>query len=54
MLAYARDGAPVEEIAARASLSAGTVRNYLSAAVLKLGATNRHEAVQIAQKRGWI
>lgn len=54
VLAYARDGAPVEEIAARASLSAGTVRNYLSAAVLKLDATNRHEAVRIAQKRGWI
>ncbi len=54
VLAYARDGAPVEEIATRVSLSTGTVRNYLSASVLKLGAANRHEAVQIAQKRGWI
>lgn len=54
VLAYARDGAPVEEIAHRASLSKGTVRNYLSAAVAKLGATNRHEAVRIARDRGWI
>ncbi|MDO5052977.1 MAG: response regulator transcription factor [Pseudoclavibacter sp.] len=54
VLASARDGAPVEEIAARAHLSPGTVRNYLSAAVMKLGAANRHEAVRLAQRRGWI
>lgn len=54
VLAYARDGAPVDEIAVRASLSKGTVRNYLSAAVAKLGAANRHEAVRIAADRGWI
>lgn len=54
VLAYARDGAPVEEIAVRAALSKGTVRNYLSAAVAKLGAANRHEAVRIAGDRGWI
>jgi len=30
------------------------VRNYLSSAVGKFGATNRHEAVQIAQRHGWI
>ncbi|WP_432560528.1 response regulator transcription factor [Granulicoccus sp. GXG6511] len=54
VLAFARDGAPVDEIAVRASLSKGTVRNYLSAAVAKLGAVNRHEAVQIASDRGWI
>ena len=54
VLAYARDGAPVEEIAERAALSKGTVRNYLSAAVAKLGAANRHEAVSIAADRGWI
>ena len=33
VLELAADGAPVEEIAARASLSPGTVRNYLSSAV---------------------
>nr|MDT0666574.1 LuxR C-terminal-related transcriptional regulator [Micromonospora sp. DSM 115978] len=37
-----------------ASLSPGTVRNYLSSAVTKLGAANRHEAVLLARDRGWI
>jgi hypothetical protein len=47
-------GAAVEEIAQRAALSSGTVRNYLSSAAVKLGAANRHEAVQMARSRGWI
>ncbi len=38
MLELAADGAPVAEIAERASLSPGTVRNYLSSAMTKLGA----------------
>jgi two-component system, NarL family, response regulator DesR len=54
VLELAADGVPVEEIASRASLSPGTVRNYLSSAVSKLGATNRHEAVHVARLRGWI
>jgi two-component system, NarL family, response regulator DesR len=54
VLELAAEGAPVEEIARRASLSAGTVRNYLSSAVGKLGAQNRHEAVQKARQYGWI
>lgn len=54
VLTLAAEGAPIEEIARRAALSAGTVRNYLSAAVGKLGAANRHEAVRIARGRGWI
>lgn len=54
VLALAVDGTPVEEIAARASLSTGTVRNYLSAAVTKLGVSNRHEAVRTAREHGWI
>ena len=54
VLELASDGAPVEEIAARASLSAGTVRNYLSNAVGKLGAANRHDACAIARRMGWI
>ncbi|BAK34606.1 two-component system response regulator [Microlunatus phosphovorus NM-1] len=54
VLALAADGSPVEEIAAHASLSVGTVRNYLSSAVTKLGVTNRHEAARLARDRGWI
>ncbi|GAB48067.1 putative two-component response regulator [Mobilicoccus pelagius NBRC 104925] len=54
VLELAAQGAPVEEIAARAHLSPGTVRNYLSAAVVKTGAANRHEAVHLAHEKGWI
>lgn len=54
VLELAADGAPVEEIAARAHLSPGTVRNYMSAAVAKLGVANRHEAVRVARERGWL
>ncbi|WP_127502183.1 response regulator transcription factor [Actinoplanes solisilvae] len=54
VLELAASGAAVEEIARQAALSPGTVRNYLSAAAIKLGATNRHEAVRTAQSRGWI
>ena len=44
----------MEEIAARANLSPGTVRNYLSAAATKLGAPNRHAAVETARRHGWL
>lgn len=54
VLSAADDGAHVEEIAARVSLSPGTVRNYLSSAIGKLGAATRHEAVRIAREHGWI
>ncbi|OLB73645.1 MAG: DNA-binding response regulator [Actinobacteria bacterium 13_2_20CM_2_71_6] len=54
VLELAAEGAPVEEIARRAALSPGTVRNYLSSAVGKTGAANRHEAVRIARGHGWI
>ena len=54
VLELAAGGAPVEEIATRASLSQGTVRNYLSSAVTKLGAANRHDACAIARRMGWI
>lgn len=54
VLELAAEGAPIDEIARRAALSAGTVRNYLSAAAGKLGAANRHEAVRKARAQGWI
>ncbi|ONI68534.1 DNA-binding response regulator [Kribbella sp. ALI-6-A] len=54
VLELAADGAPVEEIARRAALSPGTVRNYLSSAAGKLGTANRHEAARVARAHGWI
>jgi two-component system, NarL family, response regulator DesR len=42
------------DIAAALYLSEGTVRNYLSAAIRKLGARNRGEAVAIATEKGWL
>ncbi|WP_225841251.1 response regulator transcription factor [Streptomyces albus] len=54
LLELALDGAPVAEIARQASLTQGTVRNYLSAAAAKLGAENRHAAARTARDRGWI
>ncbi|TYP86757.1 response regulator transcription factor [Blastococcus xanthinilyticus] len=54
ILELAAGGAPVEEIAARAHLCPGTVRNHLSAAAVKLGAPNRHAAVAEARRHGWI
>jgi two-component system, NarL family, response regulator DesR len=44
----------IAEIATRLHLSPGTVRNHLSAAIQKLGARNRAEAVEIAQQKGWL
>ena len=47
-------GADPADIAAVLFLSYGTVRNYLAAAVTKLGARNRVEAVRIAAEAGWL
>ncbi len=41
-------------IADRLHLSEGTVRNYLSEAMGKLGATNRVAAARVARERGWL
>jgi two-component system response regulator DesR len=54
VLELAADGAPADEIAVKVALSPGTVRNYVSSAMRKLGAANRHDAVQIARRNGWI
>ena len=54
ILRLAIDGSPVAVIAARAHLSAGTVRNHLSAAIGKTGASTRAEAARVAQSNGWI
>ncbi|MBD8868135.1 response regulator transcription factor [Nocardioides donggukensis] len=54
ILLLAMDGSPVAVIAARAHLSVGTVRNHLSAAIGKTGASTRAEAARVAQTNGWI
>jgi two-component system response regulator DesR len=54
VLAAARTHATVAEIAAAAHLSQGTVRNYLSSAIQKLGARTRAEAVRVAEEKGWL
>ncbi|MGN9813528.1 response regulator transcription factor [Micromonospora sp. BQ11] len=53
-LRLAGDGSPVALVARRANLSSGTVRNYLAAAVQKLGVTSRGEAVRVARDNGWL
>ncbi|MEO1320795.1 MAG: response regulator transcription factor [Pseudomonadota bacterium] len=53
-LKLAAEGLPNSDIAQRVFLSEGTVRNYLSAALGKLNATNRTEAARLAQQKGWI
>jgi two-component system response regulator DesR len=54
VLVAARDGATVGDIAKKLFLSEGTVRNYLSAAIAKVGVRNRTEAVRMADERGWL
>jgi two-component system response regulator DesR len=54
VLRAAATGAEIEEIAARLALSAGTVRNYLTACIAKLDARNRVDAIRIATELGLI
>ena len=54
VLRAAHDGAPVAAIAGALFLSAGTVRNHLSSAMGKTGASTRAKAVRIAESNGWL
>jgi two-component system response regulator DesR len=54
VLRQAAEGATSAEIAATLRLSEGTVRNYLSEVMSKLGAQNRVEAARIARMKGWL
>ena len=54
VLRMAADGATSADIASQLRLSEGTVRNYLSEAISKLGASNRVEAARIARIKGWL
>lgn len=54
VLRLAGEGLGAADIAARLKLSHGTVRNYLSEAIGKLGAGNRIEAYRLAHQKGWL
>jgi len=54
VLAAAKAHGTAAEIAGSLYLSEGTVRNYLSAAIQKLGAHNRTDAIRIAEDKGWL
>lgn len=54
LLREVADGASNADIARRLHLAEGTVRNYLSTVLAKLGARNRTEAATIARERGWL
>jgi len=54
VLRLAGEGASSADIARQIHLSEGTVRNYLSEAISKLGAGNRVEAYRLARDAGWL
>ena len=54
VLRMAGEGQTSADIAGSLRLSEGTVRNYLSEAISKLGAANRIEAARIAREKGWL
>lgn len=54
VLRLAGEGQSSARIAAELHLSEGTVRNYLSEAISKVGAGNRVEAARIARQKGWL
>jgi two-component system, NarL family, response regulator DesR len=54
VLRMAGEGQTSADIASALHLSEGTVRNYLSEAISKLGAGNRVEAARIARDKGWL
>ncbi len=54
VLRLAGEGLGAADIAERLHLSHGTVRNYLSEAIGKLGVSNRIEAHRLARQKGWL
>ena len=54
VLRLAGEGRSAAEIAEQLALSHGTVRNYLSEAIGKLGVGNRIEAYRLARQKGWL
>nr|WP_218870622.1 response regulator transcription factor [Herbiconiux flava] len=54
VLAAARTGGSIADLARILHLSQGTVRNHLSAVIGKTGARNRADAARIAEQNGWL
>ena len=54
VLAAARAGGSIADIARMVHLSEGTVKNHLSSAIGKTGGRNRADAVRVAVERGWL
>ena len=54
VLRLAGEGLSATDIAGKLNLSSGTVRNYLSEAIGKLGVGNRIEAYRLARQKGWV
>jgi len=54
VLRLAGDGKTSAQIGALLGISEGTVRNYLSDSISKLGTTNRIEAARVARLKGWL
>lgn len=54
VLRLAGEGQSANDIATQLNLSHGTIRNYLSEAIGKLGVNNRIEAYRVARQKGWL
>jgi two-component system response regulator DesR len=54
VMKLASQGLTLQEIGEKLFLSYGTVRNYMSEAIGKLGANTRIEAIDIARSKGWL
>jgi two-component system response regulator DesR len=54
VLAAARGGGTISDVAHALHLSEGTTRNHLSSAMQKLEARTRADAARIAEERGWL
>ncbi|WP_433453191.1 response regulator transcription factor [Streptomyces sp. CA-142005] len=54
VLGLAGEGLPTARIAARLHLAEGTVRNYMSSVLAKLGVDNKVAAYQRAKETGWL
>lgn len=54
VLRRAGEGESTADLARSLRLTEGTIRNYLSEAISKLGAHNRTEAARLARSKGWL